>query len=466
MSSEPPASDRDDAAKTRAARHTGLRGDCGAHDGSAARSGSLAGPRRRFLRSQAGQPPSLRVNFSWTLLGNVVYAACQALVLVVLARLGTPDTVGQYSLGLAVCSPVMMLANLQLRELQATEAKEERAFGDYIALRLVTTASAFLVIMCIALLTGYRREVQHIIIAIGLQKGIDSLSDLYYGFLQQGERLDRIAQSLMLKGPVSLLALGLVFYLTRSASVATLSAAGVQAIVWLLFDRRCAQSIARGQTLRPRWRRPQMRALAWTALPLGLTAMIQSLGANVPRYFVEGRFGEADLGLFTAAQSVLMPGSLIVLAIDQSISPRLAKSYSDGDAQGFRRLLGKTVLFSFGVGAAGITVCWAFGSRLLSWVYGSEYGLAAPVITVLAVSAALDYVSGSLGVAMLVWRRRFAMLFGRIGLIVLLSATLSLFQREAGLMVVAYAMVAGSAFHLVYRVVALGLARRRVRVTL
>ena len=65
---------------------------------------------------------SLRKNFTWTFAGNAIYAASQWGQLVVLAKLGTPETVGQIALALAICAPVIMFANLQLRSVQATIA--------------------------------------------------------------------------------------------------------------------------------------------------------------------------------------------------------------------------------------------------------------------------------------------------------------------------------------------------------
>src|SRR5690349_21224091 len=79
---------------------------------------------------------SLRTNFIWTFLGNVVYAGCQWGMLVVLAKLGSPEIVGQFALALAVTAPVFMFTNLQTRGVQATDARKEYAFGDYLALRL------------------------------------------------------------------------------------------------------------------------------------------------------------------------------------------------------------------------------------------------------------------------------------------------------------------------------------------
>ena len=61
------------------------------------------------------KPLSFRVKFPWTLLGNVIYAGCQWSMLVVLAKLGSSEMVGQFALGLAMNAPVFMFANLQPR---------------------------------------------------------------------------------------------------------------------------------------------------------------------------------------------------------------------------------------------------------------------------------------------------------------------------------------------------------------
>src|ERR671931_288612 len=55
---------------------------------------------------------SLRANFAWTVLGNVVYSGCQGGMLIVLAKLGSASMVGQFALGLAVATPVIMFPNL------------------------------------------------------------------------------------------------------------------------------------------------------------------------------------------------------------------------------------------------------------------------------------------------------------------------------------------------------------------
>ena len=86
--------------------------------------------------SMAHGPLSLRANFSWTFVGNIVYSFAQWGMLIVLARLGSPELVGQFSLGLAITAPVIMLTNMQLRAIQVTDTREEYTFGDYLGLKL------------------------------------------------------------------------------------------------------------------------------------------------------------------------------------------------------------------------------------------------------------------------------------------------------------------------------------------
>ena len=171
---------------------------------------------------------SLRRNSTWMFAGNVVYAGCQWAMLAVLARTGTPAMVGQFVLALSITTPVMAFFMLQLRSVQATDARRAYQFGDYLALRLATTLAAVAVLAGIALANGYRRETALVIIAVAISAAIDSASDIIYGFLQQRERMERIAQSLVIKGLASLVVLTAVVMATGSVFYGILGIAAVR----------------------------------------------------------------------------------------------------------------------------------------------------------------------------------------------------------------------------------------------
>jgi hypothetical protein len=63
-------------------------------------------------QSERSHGASLRWNFSWTFVGNIIYSACQWAILVVLAKIGNAEMVGQYGLAMAVATPILALSSL------------------------------------------------------------------------------------------------------------------------------------------------------------------------------------------------------------------------------------------------------------------------------------------------------------------------------------------------------------------
>lgn len=363
---------------------------------------------------QQPQPLTLRRNFSWTFLGNLVYAASQWGMLVVLAKLGSPVMVGQFTLGLAITAPVLMLTNLQLRAVQATDAKQQFVFNDYLGLRLLSTGLALLIIIGIALIAGYRWETTLVILVMGLAKAFESISDVIYGLLQQYEQMDRIAISMMIKGPLSLIALGSGVYLTGSVLGGVIGLAVVWALILLGYDAYNgtlilkAFSQSRSITLEqnwkallfPSWKIKTLIKLAWLALPLGLVMMLISLNTNIPRYFIERYLGERELGIFAALAYLQVAGVMVVSALGQSASPRWAKYYTEGKRAAFRTLLLKLVGICGILGGVGAIVALIFGKEILTLLYRPEYGNYANVFVWLMLVAGIGYVASILGYAM------------------------------------------------------------------
>lgn len=367
--------------------------------------------------SQQQKPLTLRRNFSWTFVGNVVYAACQWGMLVVLAKLGSPEMVGQFTLGLAVTAPVILFTSLQLRAVQATDAKQQYVFGDYLGLRLLATGLAVIIIVAITFIAGYRWETSLVILVVGLAKAIESISDVFYGLIQQHERMDRIAISMMIKGPLSLLFLGLGVYLTGSVLWGAVGLACAWAIVLIGYDIGSGALMLKNLPLtpqsevdtepvlvkakiQPRWHLKTLRKLVWLSLPLGFVMMLISLNTNIPRYFIEDYLGERELGIFAATTYLMVATGLVVNALGQSASPRLAKYYASGNTHAFRTLLLKLVGIGVLIGIAGILVATITGREILYFMYRPEYAEHADLLVWVMVATAISDIASFLGYGM------------------------------------------------------------------
>ena len=108
--------------------------------------------------------------------------------------------VGQFSLSLAVIQPVIAFSQLNLSQVQTTDARREYRFGDYFGLRLITSALALLVVCGTALGGGYGRETGAVIVIVGIGLAFDAVGDVACGLLRQHERMDRVAISMAAEG--------------------------------------------------------------------------------------------------------------------------------------------------------------------------------------------------------------------------------------------------------------------------
>jgi O-antigen/teichoic acid export membrane protein len=334
---------------------------------------------------------TLRMNFLWTLTGNVVYAACQWGILVVLAKLGTPQMIGEFALALAITAPIVIGAGLSLRSLQATDAELEYEFRDYLSLRVLAMGVAMLVIFWIPWFCGYGRHTTAVIFVVGLAKGFESISDIFYGWLQQHERMDRIALSGMIKGALSLIAMTILVYFSGDLLPGVCSLAAVWALILTVYDSRSAIRGSRtapnlwhtvfgsppglGSFLRLHWNPSAFSKLILLALPLSVAAALISFSANIPRYFIEHRLGTWELGIFAAMAYPMVGGVVVSNALGQSTLPRLARYYANGDCRAFLFLLLKVVCLGLVLGVAGVLLIWLAGRPILLLLYRPEYGI-------------------------------------------------------------------------------------------
>jgi O-antigen/teichoic acid export membrane protein len=363
--------------------------------------------------SPMSQPKSLtlRQNFSWTFVGNIIYAASQWGMLVVLAKLGSPEMVGQFTLGLAVTAPIILFTNLQLRQIQAIDVERKYQFGDYLGLRLICAGLSLLAIAIVTLSAGYRWETSLTILVIGCAKVLESLSDIFHGLFQSHERMDRIAISLMIKGPLSLLMLSIGLWLTGNVLGGTIGLAAIWAVVLIFYDIPSGVAIlktaaaeaavpSQNRLLQPRFNFADLRSLVGLSLPLGFVMMLISLNVNIPRYFIEHYLGDRELGIFSALSYLMIAGNIVVSALGQSASPRLAQYYAAGKSRDFQSLLVKTVLIGALLGGVSIVMAAIAGQQILTILYRPEYAARGYLFLLLMVAAGIGYVASFLGYAM------------------------------------------------------------------
>src|ERR1700733_14336813 len=241
-----------------------------------------------------GTSATMRGNFAWMTVGNAVYAACQWGMVSVLARLGSPEIVGQYALGVAVSTPILMLAQLNLRTVLATDVAGEHHFLDYRDVRVLSLLLALLVVVAAALFEHSAQD-RLAVVLVALALAVDWVADIYIGLFQRHERMKRIAITLSLHGILSVVALGVVVAITGQLGAGLGAVVIVRLLALFLYDatigtRGCIEPRkAPGENFLEH--SSKRLRIVKTALPLGVVLMISSFASNVPRYFIANLLG-------------------------------------------------------------------------------------------------------------------------------------------------------------------------------
>ena len=356
------------------------------------------------MSRKQGKLQTLRADAIWNVLGSLIYSGCQWGILVATVKLSSPADVGRLSLAFALSAPVFLLFHLRLRAATATDAQLEFSIKDYVWLRVIGTALAFLCTAAICLLTHVSADTVGIVLWVAAAKTVESGSDLIYGIAQRADGLRSVAISMTARG-----VLGCGLFATMLAATKRLdwALAGLT-LSWLavflvadlpvIYARNWAS-----RTMLSSWK--VIWRLTVMTLPLGLSTMLMSLTANMPRYFIQHSLGLKALGIFSAAGYLTMTVSIIISAIAESSiagMSRLFAASEHGQAEAiWHRVLKVTLLLS----AVSIVGTMAFGQQILRIVYRADYASAAQLLTGLMIVATVANIASVNGYALLAARR-------------------------------------------------------------
>lgn len=354
----------------------------------------------------------LRANVAWMLIGNLWQGLSQWILIVALAKMGTMEMVGSFTLGLAIALPVLMFGSLSLRSIQITDCNRAYRFLDFLALRLSSGMLSLIVIASIAIWAHYSVAVSLSVMFIGAAKAAEHISDIFYGLLQREERMAGIAISTMLRGTLSLGALSFGVWLTGSLLWGAVGLLAASVLTLIFFDvprslallniklsmalRECVGYTA--ALLAGRIHR-RLGTLAWVGLPLGAVLMLVALNVNLPRYFIEHHLGTRELGIFASLANLLAAGNIVANALGQGAAPRLAKYFDAARIRDFRSLLMLLVVASLGIGAASLAGAMLFGRQLLTIIYRPEYSNQQDILVWLMAASGFFYLGSTLGCA-------------------------------------------------------------------
>lgn len=348
------------------------------------------------------KPLSLRKNFSWAFFGNSFFYLCQFGIMVILAKLGSPEMLGTYSYAVAIVIPFTIFGKLQLQVVFVTDAKNEYLFVDYLFLRILTTVITILGITVVAAAVADSAQTAVLIVIVGIGQGFLCIREMYLSAMQKAERMDLFSTSNIIQGVLGLVIFFLAIWFYQKLLLAIIGLLLARVATFILYDYRVSKKLpvtigmghrTPAEALR-NWK--GLANLIWLSLPLGITAALISLQVNIPKYFIKHYYSETTLGYYAAMVSLLAIGRMVIGALGQSAYPRLAK-YFVASKTAFRNLLAKLVAVGFTLGLSGLVITFFFGKFILTMIFSADYAVYYKEFNWIMLFGAIAYIASFFG---------------------------------------------------------------------
>lgn len=278
-------------------------------------------PRRRIALGEA-MDSSTAKSTGYLLGAQFLRNLGPLLILFLLARLTTPETVGVYSLALAIVTPFFVLAQLGMRTVTLT-LQPEASFRNYTIVQSAAVALGLVAALVFSAIGTPQLAV--VVLLAALLKIADAFSDFLSGPLQRhGRSVTVFTASLIAAVGVSIVA-AVVLYLTRDLvpTLAVLAGTSLAAAYVLLFRpaRRTARAIEATAPARDRALRPEVRRIVSAGLPLGVAMSLMSLISTVPQYVVTASEGEAETARLAVLLYVYALADIVTGVVSQAWIP-------------------------------------------------------------------------------------------------------------------------------------------------
>lgn len=354
---------------------------------------------------------SLKRNFAWTVVGNAALALCQWATLVIIAKLGTVEMVGIFAYALAVALPVAFLVHMQLRTLYVTDLNAFYPFAQVLGLRYVLASIAGIILCCVLSVSQQTAAALVVIVLVCAAQATDSISESYFAVAQRAERMDRICQSQLLRGFLSVVGLALALVVTRNLVWAAAAFAAGKLLVLLFYDAadatfalsvdtaKLVQS-GRWDRFRPAWDSSNQIRLFWVVLPIGVASVLILVTGNMPRYMIAGDLGPAAVGIYAAISYLPAALMMVATALGNAAFARMSRDFHLGDLKAFLSVLSRLVAVCAALGAAAFVLTIICGRQLLLVLYRPEYANHARLLVAMMLVGWVGAVTACLGCAM------------------------------------------------------------------
>ncbi|MER9546241.1 hypothetical protein NKI72_30070 [Mesorhizobium sp. M0437] len=334
------------------------------------------------------------------LMGQAVWAASQAICILVLSHHSMASTIGVYTLGLSIFAPLCLLFGLNLRVVMSFESVDSSVVNDALILRVAGVLFSYTVTaLVISFLTDLASSEKWVALALIAGRVGDQVSDLIIGIYQRENSQARIAISFAGRGIAGMVPFLGVIYLGGSfLEAAILSSTCVIATAVLLDVCMSMQFGPAGHVLE-RTSFKRIRRLVLDNLWVGMFPALDSLHTNCFRFGIFLTSSAQIMGFVGAAQTLFVPFQMLATAVGFIFLPEAIRVHRSGNKAAYTINIFKGISVGLAIGLAFFMVSVLIGDRALTLVFGNASVEMRTGLYLTAVAMILIHASGFVGLS-------------------------------------------------------------------
>jgi O-antigen/teichoic acid export membrane protein len=336
------------------------------------------------------QEHSLKKNFVFFTVGNIVYTLSQYLLLILFTKNFIKEDVGGYLYAMAFVTPLVQPLEMQLRGLYVTDSGNRLNLGDYHSLRIICNLMSLLLLIFGGLL--FKPEMFNIILVIGIIKIIESQMDISYASFQKKDYMYYISYSKIIRGMSTLIMVCLLILSSINLITILYSWLVLWGLIFVFIDLKWTRKIdSNFFNLKKYFNYSNLIYLLKISWPLLLLDFVDKYYVNYPNLFIEQNYGIKIVAIFGSILYFRSVSSQLIAPISNVTAPRLAVYWVENNFIKFKSLLMKMIGIALLIGVCGILCGFFLGEWVLTLLFTKEYASYSEIlIYVMIISAICD----------------------------------------------------------------------------
>jgi len=337
-------------------------------------------------------------NTVYQLLGRILGVATSILVVVLLARMWGPASLGQYTTVTVIVGFFGFLAGqginmLVVRETARNPEQIGVQFGNLLGLSLVLAVITLAVLYLFSRFFLNETEFIQVILLGGIWMILGIWISMFSGVFYAFEHMEYEFIVQMLQYSVTLVLVPIVIYYDYRLSnlfLALIAGRFIGLIACFIFYKYKIH-----KELRLYWHYTVWRDLLRKTLPFSINALLILVYIQIDVLLIGRLHGEEDVGFYRAASSLVLQLPILIIAVNNSLLPRMSR-YFKTNMLALKHTTGESVQYAAALAFPMFFGLFLLADQIVNLFYTSQFEPSIIVLQILAIMIPLRYINNSL----------------------------------------------------------------------